>query len=92
MSQSVVLYRMVLPTHTCPYGVRATELLKAAGIEFEDKILRSREETDRFERDHGVSTTPQLFVDGARIGGTEEIERWLETQGAESGPQAATAD
>ena len=82
MSQSVVLYRMILPTHTCPYGVRATELLNDAGIEFEDRILKSREETDAFQEEHGVDTTPQLFVDGERIGGSDEVERWLQTQEA----------
>lgn len=80
MSQSVVLYRMVLPTHTCPFGVRATEMLKAAGVDFDDRILSSREETDAFQEEQGVTTTPQLFIDGERIGGTEEIERWLEDQ------------
>jgi glutaredoxin 3 len=82
MSQSVVLYRMILPDHTCPFGVRAAQMLDDAGIAFEDRILRSREETDAFEKKHGVETTPQLFVDGERIGGTEELERWLETQAA----------
>lgn len=82
MSQSVVLYRMILPDHTCPFGVRAAQMLDDAGIAFEDRVLRSREETDAFEQQHGVETTPQLFVDGERIGGTEELERWLETQAA----------
>lgn len=80
MSQAVVLYRMILPNHTCPFGVRATELLKSDGVDFEDRILRSRKETDAFQVEHDVSTTPQLFVDGERIGGTDEIERWLEDE------------
>lgn len=82
MSQSVVLYRMILPDHTCPFGVRAAQKLDDAGVAFEDRILHSREETDAFEQEHGVETTPQLFVDGERIGGSEELERWLETQAA----------
>lgn len=77
MPQSVVLYRMILPDHTCPFGVRCVQMLEQAGVEFEDRILRSREETDRFEREQGVETTPQLFVDGERIGGTEELEEWI---------------
>jgi glutaredoxin len=71
---------MILPTHTCPYGVRATELLRSAGIDFEDRILKSREETDAFQQEHGVDTTPQLFVDGERIGGSDEVERWIQDQ------------
>ena len=77
MAQSVVLYRMILPDHTCPFGVRAAQMLDDAGVQFDDRILRSRQETDAFEEQHGVETTPQLFVDDERIGGSEELERWL---------------
>lgn len=82
MSESVVLYRMVLPDHVCPFGLRAKALLESAGVDFQDRILSSREEVDAFEAEHGVDTTPQLFVDGERIGGTHAIERWLESQPA----------
>jgi glutaredoxin len=68
---------MVLPDHVCPFGVRAKELLEAGKIEFYDRILESREEVDAFEAEYGVPTTPQLFVDGERIGGASEIEDWL---------------
>lgn len=76
-SRQVDLYRMVLPDHVCPYGVRARELLESAGVPFEDRILGSRGEVEEFEAKHEVPTTPQLFVDGNRIGGSEEIEDWL---------------
>lgn len=76
-SRHVDLYRMVLPDHTCPYGVRARDLLESAGIPFEDRILGSRGEVEEFKAKHQVPTTPQLFVDGNRIGGSAEIEDWL---------------
>ena len=82
MARSLVLYRMILPDHTCPYGVRAAQMLDDAGVAFEDRILRSREEVDAFETEHEVETTPQFFVDDERIGGSEEIERWLQSQKA----------
>lgn len=82
MSQSVVLYRMILPDHTCPFGVMSAKMLEDAGVEFEDRILRTREEVDAFEAEHGVDTTPQCFIDGKRIGGTEALEQWLESQPA----------
>ena len=78
----IVLYRMVLPDHTCPFGVRAKELLDEAGLTFEDCILHSREEVEAFKAKNHVPTTPQLFVDGARIGGSREIEQWLAEQRA----------
>lgn len=76
--RSAVLYRMVLPDHTCPFGVRAKEMLEASGYEIEEHILSSREEVDAFEEEHGVETTPQVFIDGERIGGSEELASYLE--------------
>lgn len=74
----IILYRMVLPTHTCPFGLLAKRMLDDAHLPFEDRILRSREEVDRFKADHDVATTPQVFIDGERIGGSEELALWLE--------------
>ena len=76
-----VIYRMVLPEHTCPFGVRALELLEAAGYDVDDHLLRSREDVDAYERKEGVDTTPQVFIEGNRIGGSEELERFLSRQG-----------
>jgi glutaredoxin len=73
----IVLYRMVLPTHTCPYGLMAKRMLEDSGVQFEDRILRSRDEVDAFKADLGVETTPQIFVDGERIGGSDELAAWL---------------
>jgi glutaredoxin 3 len=80
----VILYRMVLPDHVCPYGVRAKQLLEEAGIPFEDRILSTRMEVDDFQQKQGVDTTPQVFIDGNRIGGSEELERYLESAGSEA--------
>lgn len=71
------LYRMVLPDHTCPFGVKARELLEREGYEVDDRVLASRDETDAFKAEHGVRTTPQVFIDGERIGGAAELEQWL---------------
>lgn len=71
------LYRMVLADHTCPFGVRAKRLLEEHGYEVEDKVLRTRAETDTFQAEHGVRTTPQVFIGDERIGGADEVERLL---------------
>ena len=68
-----ILYRMVLPDHTCPFGVRAKQLLQHAGYAVDDRILRSREAVDAFKAEHGVDTTPQVFIDGKRIGGSDAV-------------------
>ena len=77
MARHATLYRMVLPDHTCPFGVRAKQLLQAEGLTVDDRVLRSREEVDAFKADQGVDTTPQAFIDGERIGGSDALERYL---------------
>jgi len=71
------LYRMVMPTHTCPYGVKAKHLLESKGYTVEDHWLRTREETDAFKAEHQVKTTPQSFIDGKRIGGFDDLRRFF---------------
>jgi glutaredoxin len=73
---------MKLPEHECPYGLRAKQLLEDASIDFEERLLTSRDEVDAFQDELGVDTTPQVFVDGERIGGSEELASWLETSAA----------
>ncbi|MDP5292193.1 glutaredoxin domain-containing protein [Oceanimonas sp. CHS3-5] len=71
--QTAQLYRMVMPKHLCPYGLKSKDLLERQGLEVEDHHLSSREETDAFMERHGVDTTPQAFIDGERIGGYEKL-------------------
>jgi glutaredoxin len=75
--RTATLYRMKLPTHECPYGLRAKEMLEQAGFDIDEHLLTTRDEVDAFQTEQGVSTTPQIFIDGERIGGSEELERYL---------------
>lgn len=77
---NATLYRMVLPDHICPFGAHAKQLLQSAGYSVDDRILRSREEVDAFKAEQGVDTTPQIFIDGERIGGSDDLERYLAGQ------------
>lgn len=69
------LYRMVMPEHTCPYGIKSLHLLKKHGFAVEDNYLTTREQTDAFKAEHGVETTPQTFIGGERIGGYTELKK-----------------
>jgi glutaredoxin len=80
-TRKATLYRMVLPDHTCPFGIRAKQILQAEGFEVDDRILRSREEVDAFKAEHGVATTPLVFIDGEQIGGSDDLERYLASEG-----------
>lgn len=76
-ARKATLYRMVLPDHICPFGVRAKQILQAEGYDVDDRILRSREEVDAFKAEQGVATTPLVFIDGEKIGGSDDLERYL---------------
>ncbi len=75
--RSATLYRMVLPEHTCPYGVRAKQLLEQHGFEVEEHILGSRPQVDAFKAEHDLQTTPLIMIGGERIGGYADLERHL---------------
>lgn len=71
------LYRMMMDKHVCPYGLQAHHLLKSRGYRIEDHPLRTRAEVDAFKAEHGVQTTPQVFIGGERIGGYTDLRTFL---------------
>lgn len=76
------LTRMVLPDHTCPFGVRARELLDGAGYQVDETLLTTRAEVEAYKAEHKVATTPQVFIDGHRVGGSDALEEFLATEAA----------
>ncbi len=80
-----VLHRMVMPAHTCPYGLKTLDLLRRKGFAVDDRHLTTREETDAFKAAHGMRTTPQVFIDGVRIGGYDDLRRHFGMSVAEPG-------
>lgn len=75
--RQAVVYRMVLADHQCPHGLKAKALLQRKGYVVEDRPLRSRAAIDTFKADHHVATTPQVFIDGVRVGGFEDLRRFF---------------
>ena len=76
-ARRATLYRMVTPEHVCPWGLKARHLLRSQGYAVDDHALRTRAETDAFMAEHGVKTTPQVFLDGERIGGYDDLRRFF---------------
>jgi len=64
---------MVMEKHVCPYGTKSKWLLERNGYTVEDHHLTTRAETDAFKAKHSVSTTPQTFIGGRRIGGYDAL-------------------
>ncbi len=86
--KQAVLHRMVMPNHTCPYGLKAKDLLERSGYDVEDHHLTTRDQTDAFKAQHGVQTTPQVFIGGKRIGGYDDLRGFLGKRVAD--PKATT--
>ena len=79
------LYRMVMPGHICPYGLKSLHLLRTHGYAVDDNQLGTREETDAFKAEHGVATTPQTFIEGVRVGGYDDLRRFFDQNVPEKG-------
>lgn len=71
------LYRMVLPDHVCPFGIRARDLLQERGYAIDDRVLRTRDEVEAVKDEFGVATTPVIFLGDERIDGADALEHTL---------------
>lgn len=89
MAHSATLYRMATEDHLCPFGLKARALLKREGYDLDDRRLTSRPETEAFKARHHVQTTPQIFIDGERIGGYDALRRYLDKGEEASGGRYA---
>jgi glutaredoxin len=66
---------MVMDQHVCPFGLKAKDLLRRKGYVIDDHWLTTRAEVDAFKAEHGVKTTPQIFIGDKRIGGYDDLRR-----------------
>ena len=59
----------------CPYCSRAINLLKAKGAVFQEIEAPggSAARADARKRAGGLTSVPQIFIDGAHIGGSDEL-------------------
>lgn len=76
--ETAVLYRMVMPEHVCPYGLKSKALLEMKGFDVEDHWLETREETDAFLEEYNVKTSPQTWINGERVGGYDDLRDYFD--------------
>ena len=57
----------------CPFAAKATELLDRQRVPYRLHVFADATEEQLFKEEHGVDTTPQVFIDGQRIGGYTEL-------------------
>jgi glutaredoxin 3 len=78
MFADVVMYR----TPFCPYCTRAAMLLKQKGVAFREIDVSNDPGTrERLRQETGSHTVPQIFINGASVGGYDDIAR-LDRRGA----------
>tara|TARA_B100001778_G_scaffold220465_1_gene182796 strand:+ start:274 stop:516 length:243 start_codon:yes stop_codon:yes gene_type:complete len=58
----------------CPYCVKAKALLKSKGLEWEEVNMEDPAIRESFMVDYPtVRTVPQIFINGERIGGFDDL-------------------
>ena len=63
----------------CGHCVRAKNLLKQNNLSFEEIDLGENGLSNiSLQAISGAATTPQIFIDGALIGGADDLEKWIQ--------------
>jgi len=59
----------------CGYCFRAKRLLDAKGVDYEeyDITMGGPKRAEMIDRAHGRTTVPQIFIDDAHIGGSDDL-------------------
>jgi glutaredoxin-like protein len=61
----------------CPFCAKAKALLEEAGLSYEEITLGHGITTRTLQAVAGAGTAPQVFIDGKKIGGSEDLQTWL---------------
>ncbi|MFZ4380629.1 MAG: glutaredoxin 3 [Sandarakinorhabdus sp.] len=59
----------------CPFCTRAKKLLETKGVAFEEIDISTGgpRRTEMLDRSGGRQTVPQIFIDGAHVGGCDDL-------------------
>ena len=72
---------MMFSRKGCPFCARAKGMLHDAELEFDEIIVGDDVNLRAVRAVAQTETVPQVYVDGQKIGGSEETEAWLKQQG-----------
>ena len=75
--KTATVYRLVKADHVCPFGLKALDLLQRKGYEIEDKPLNNDAETQAVKDKFNVTTTPQILINGERVGGYDDLQAYF---------------
>ena len=65
----------IYTTRTCPYCMRAKKLLASKNVAFEEVSIEGDPEARRtmMARAGGRTSVPQIFINGAHVGGCDDL-------------------
>ena len=68
----------------CVWCTRAKNLMNDFNISYLEHDLSNEDERKEFYKEVGenVSTVPQVYVNGNRIGGYKELSKWVDLNGS----------
>ena len=68
----------------CVWCTRAKNLMSDFNISYLEHDLSDEDERKEFYKEVGenVSTVPQVYVNGNRIGGYKELSKWVDLNGS----------
>ncbi|MFL5347039.1 MAG: glutaredoxin 3 [Hyalangium sp.] len=60
---------------TCPYCVRAKQLLDSKGVRYEEIVIEgdAARRSEMIAAAHGRTTVPQIFIAGRHVGGCDDL-------------------
>ncbi len=67
---------VVYTSPSCPYCVRAKELLKRKNVPFEEKLIGWDDEAgweEMRKKSGGMKTVPQIYIDDKLVGGYTDL-------------------
>jgi glutaredoxin-like protein len=64
----------------CPYCVRAKGMLRDAGVQYDELVLNRDYSEVTLRAVAGASMVPQVFINGAHVGGSDRLEEYLGTR------------
>ncbi|MDD3419894.1 MAG: glutaredoxin 3 [Candidatus Gastranaerophilales bacterium] len=65
----------IYTTNYCPYCKKAKSLFEQLGVDYEEHDITDNEDDimDSLIKKTGMSTVPQIFIDGKLIGGCDDL-------------------
>jgi glutaredoxin 3 len=65
---------VIYTTNTCPYCVRAKDLLTRKGVKYEEINVEDTQERNKMiEKAGGRRTVPQIFIGDLHVGGCDDL-------------------